>query len=148
MLDRDESDFTHRSWIGALAAVALLLAVGLCQGAVDEKKHDPAKNDEATVTFSGMTVGIDPDTGRLRPLSAEEARTLAGILRQRFASRWRTTRFGQRDGGMMTAVVGMEHLNFSVVRRDADGTLTSECLEAAEPEASSSAAATDDRKDR
>ncbi|MFC3550696.1 post-PEP-CTERM-1 domain-containing protein [Lysobacter cavernae] len=54
------------------------LALGLCVSAHAAEPTAPP----AETTFSGIKVGVDPETGRLRPLTPSESRQLDQVLTQ------------------------------------------------------------------
>jgi len=66
-----------------------------------------------TATVSGITVQIDPRTGRLRPPTNQQKRALAAAFRQQFSQPSPQAAFSY-GSGMLSIVVGQSQLNFSV----------------------------------
>lgn len=59
------------------------LALGVCMSAQAAEPQASTKQSPTTeVTYSGMKVGIDAKTGKLRPLSVEESQQLDQMLTQ------------------------------------------------------------------
>jgi hypothetical protein len=92
-----------------------------------------------------MMVAIDPATGRIRPVTAEEAKTLNAMTQARAkaaakakggANRAKTSTTGaaapdmelRSASGAIGRRVGEENMVYSVVRRNADGTASLECV--------------------
>lgn len=95
-----------------LKKASLLLAAGLCI-ASGAHAQEPTTRTEPAGSGAGVTVGIDPATGRLRNLTPAEAAELA---RQRAVDR--ATSKSARQGGA-TADSGAR-----TVRKSADGTVS------------------------
>jgi hypothetical protein len=77
---------------------------------------------EANVTIGNITVGVNPKTGALRPLSKTELANLRSEMSRLFKAR-QLERIVKPDGSL-AAVVAPNVLDFSVVRIEQDGTLT------------------------
>lgn len=102
----------------------------------------PASPTTATAEFNGLKVGIDPRTGKLRPLSAEESRQLEQMLiQQRRATPARNARglaalpateaeaVGNTrtlPGGGSAMKVPASQMSELVAHRNADGSLSIE----------------------
>ena len=98
----------------------------------DSKPTAPAA-ENAGKTAPRMIVVRDPDTGRLRAATAKEIEALraAGAgLKPAFATGARTTTVETLPSGRKRAQLGPEYFRYSVVRKNADGTLSEECVPA------------------
>lgn len=71
-------------------------------------------------------VGLDPDTGRLRPPSPAQRRSLADALRQQFRSAPRAPDYFA--DGTISVVVATERLNFSVAQVNEQGLPETSCV--------------------
>lgn len=132
---------TKHGWLvtlaGTAAAAALVCAVSMAPvwGAeADDQKAPPAAaqsesatNDaaETKVTIGSVTVGVDPKTGDIRPLTAREAARLAREMNRLFKPR-QLKRIENPDGSL-SAIVAPNVLRFSVAKIEADGSVTREC---------------------
>lgn len=125
----------------SLCGLALLLAlVALPAWAADEGASTPAAEPAAPavdqdgflpVTVAGMQVSVDPETGRLRPPTAAEAKALAAAFQQAYggAARLSKKTLVRRSGdGMLTAQVDFSLLDHYVAERLPDGTIVSRCV--------------------
>lgn len=95
-----------------------------------------AKAEDTVVTFAGLQIAIDPETGRLRPPTEEEAAALAQGMRDLFGSQSfaaaSDTVVTEHKDGMLSAVLGLDTLNFTVLRSNGDGTYSKECVSSPE----------------
>ncbi len=80
---------------------------------------------------SGITVQVDPRTGRLRPPTTQQKRALATAFRQQFSqpSHHTASSYGN---GMLSIVVGQSQLNFSVAHVTPQGGVEVSCLSGVE----------------
>jgi hypothetical protein len=93
------------------------------QTIADEKRRIQAVN------IAGMQVFIDAETGRLRPPTIEERQQLAEALRKTFARQPHEMGATYRHpNGMLSHVVGPEHVNFSIATVSAEGNLNTKCV--------------------
>jgi hypothetical protein len=124
------------SLLGTAAAAALAggVALALPQGGEDAKqKAAPAAQsappettaNQTIVTIGGMSVGVDPKTGEIQPLTKAQAAQLAAQMRKLFKPR-ALQRVANPDGSL-SAVVAPNVLRHSVARIEADGTVSREC---------------------
>ena len=119
--------------------------------AAAEQASATARADDVKVTFAGMQIAIDPATGRLRPPTEKEAAELAQGMRDLFASESfaaaSETVVTEHPDGMLSAVLGFDALNFTVLRSNGDGTYSRRCVSSPEEAAAFAAAApsTDER---
>ncbi len=98
----------------------------------DSKPAAPAA-ESAGKTAPRLIVARDPETGKLRPATAKEIEALraAGAgLKPVFATGARTTTVETLPSGRKRAQLGPEYFRYSVVRKNADGTLSEECVPA------------------
>lgn len=84
------------------------------------------------VNVAGMKVFIDAETGRLRQPTEAEAAELASAMRQMFATKSHGPEIHHHEDGTMSAIPGMDYLNFLVARKNADGTLAVDCTDGVE----------------
>ncbi len=129
-----------RSLPGVLAlAGALLLAprafaadesgAGGAKAAKGAKAADAAKEKTPSGLVAPRLIVVrDPITGQLRAPTAEERRALLGSARQSLAAAVPQTWVEEYPDGRKVAHLGPEFLQWSVVRRRADGTLVYECV--------------------
>jgi hypothetical protein len=80
-----------------------------------------------TATVSGVTVQVDPRTGRLRPPTNQQKRALATAFRQQFSQPSPHAAFSY-GSGMLSIVVGQSQLNFSVAHVTPKGEVKVSCL--------------------
>lgn len=124
--------------VALAAALGLVLALTAFAATGEDTPADEAPAAEAVagesmpVSLAGVQVSIDPKTGKLRPLSAAEARKLAAGLNRIF----RTPTSGeagyvaiQHRDGMLSAVLSTDYLNLSTVSIEADGTVHAACTD-------------------
>lgn len=122
-----------------LGASALLL-LPLAPVRAADKDEAGQEGEVREVTFAGTTVSIDPETGRLRPPSAEEVKKLRAGMRELFA-RMRADRSREqgatipedaivmpREDGVTAVLVGTKHLNFTVATVAPDGRVSTRCV--------------------
>jgi hypothetical protein len=122
-----------------LLGVSALLLLPLAPAQAGEKDEAGHDGEGRQVTFAGTTMSIDPETGHLRPPSAEEVKKLRAGMRELFA-RMRAERRSQgatipeegmlvpREDGVTSALVGTKHLNFTVARVGPDGRASTRCV--------------------
>lgn len=79
--------------------------------------------------LAGMTVAVDPATGRLRQPTAAEARELAAQLAQKLGRTGPPPQPVLHRDGMLSLVVGTDYLDFMVATLDPAGKVTTACLE-------------------
>lgn len=84
-------------------------------------------SSSTTTTVSGVTVQVDPRTGKLLPPTNQQKQALAAAFRQQFSqpSPYATFAYGN---GMLSIVVGQSQLNFSVARVNPKGEVEVSCL--------------------
>ena len=122
-----------------IPALALALLLAPAAGAVAAEELRPAESTPTpastdhdsgwtTVTVAGMQVAID-ENGRLRPPTAEEAQALAQAFRMQFRRSAQARPTVQYRDGHLSAVVGMDHLDYSVLSVEPDGSLTLSCVD-------------------
>ena len=81
---------------------------------------------QVEVPLIGMTVAVDPVTGRLRQPTPAEARELAASLLSKVGRTSAPQVLHHRDG-MLSAVLTLDYLDFSEATLDADGNLALTC---------------------
>lgn len=80
-----------------------------------------------TTTVAGVTVQVDPRTGRLRPPTNQQKQALAAAFRQQFSQPSPQAAFSHGNG-MLSIVVGQSQLNFSVAQVNPQGEVEVSCL--------------------
>jgi hypothetical protein len=85
----------------------------------------------AAATVAGITVQVDPRTGRLRPPTTQQKRALATAFRQQFSQPSPYTA-SSYSNGTLSIVVGQSLLNFSVARVTPKGDVEVSCLSGVE----------------
>lgn len=121
-----------------LAALAVLAAPALVaeEAPAAAKPEAPAgaataEPVEVELPGVGLTVAIDPVTGRLRQPTPEEARALAAGMMQKLGRKGPAQVVHHRDG-MLSAVLTTDYLDYSVATVDADGNLSLTCVAGSE----------------
>jgi len=112
-----------------LTVVGLGLAAITMMWSSDARVHAQASNraDDAVVTLAGRKVRIDKSTGRLRDLSAEEARELVSTLTTMTT---RTESEAPVASGTMVRFEGFDHV--LIGRPNEDGTTDVQCVSSVE----------------
>jgi hypothetical protein len=122
-----------------IPALALALLLAPVAGAAAAEKLRPAESTPTPasadqdsgwtkVTVAGMQVAID-EHGRLRPPTAEEAKALAQAFRMQFRRSAQARPTVEYRDGHMSAVVGMDHLDYTVLSVEPDGSLSLSCVD-------------------
>ena len=91
----------------------------------------PASDLKIELPIEGMTVAIDPVTGRLRQPTPAEAKALADGLLQKFGRSGPLQVVHHRDG-MLSAVVTSEYTDYTVVTVDGEGRAAMSCVDNAD----------------
>ena len=112
-----------------LTVLGLGLAAITMMWSSDAHVHAQASNraDDAVVTLAGRKVRIDKSTGRLRDLSAEEARELVSTLTTMTT---RTESEAPVASGTMVRFEGFDHV--LIGRPNEDGTTDVQCVSSVE----------------
>lgn len=107
-----------------LASTAAWLAIGAASASdnVAGANHEVDEAAQSSVTIGNVTVGVDPETGSLRPLTKAELAKLQEEMSRLFKAR-KLERVEMPDGSL-AAVVAPNVLEYSVVRIEKDGKLT------------------------
>jgi hypothetical protein len=92
------------------------------------KKSVTTPNDEARAGASGQQVAVDPQTGKLREPTPAEARKLAEDMKEYLKPSKQGSRVVQLTDGTLSMELTEEHLDFTVVKINPDGTLSTECV--------------------
>lgn len=119
----------------AAAIAAVLIFAAVSAWAQDGQAGNPRagqkillKKVETTVTPSGQRVAIDPETKKIRPLTPEESQALSDALKNSAGKAPGEVRIYQYSNGMLSAELSEEYMDSLVVQRNADGTLSMECV--------------------
>lgn len=133
------------------AAMAACVALPAMAGDPPASRNQPASDatpgTAADASNPGMMVAIDAATGKVRPVTAAEAKTLNDLTRAKAAAAKAPAGGAKRTKSSTTVVaaaapnmelrsasgaigrrVGEENMVYSVVRRNADGTTSLECV--------------------
>ena len=121
----------------ALGAIALLvLGIGSPAWAEEAASQTPpteaaqeTKAEFVPVTFAGMQVFVDAETGKLRPPSEQEAQELA----RRMMDRVREDKAHSyqplvQKNGTMSVVLGTDGMKYTVAVVQEDGSLAMDCV--------------------
>ena len=132
--------------LGAFALLGILALGGQTAPAEDGGKgaRPTVAREEGQATVAGMKVAIDPATGRMRPPTAEESARLRAGMREFFAgleARSRAARRADegeaasarpslrtRTDGKLSALVGTDKLQFTVLTLGPDGSRRAACV--------------------
>lgn len=128
--------------IFTVPALALLLASGSTLACQDEAKHAAHSHDAAvTPAAEGMVVTRDAATGQMRAPTAAERQELDNKAKSDALRKPQSLMAGKAQSlaapapaakahasGAKGMRLGDEHATFSVVTRQADGSLSSECI--------------------
>lgn len=155
---KEKSDFvTARRTPALIALAAIVLVIGAISAVsrqlVAEKPSPQPENTAAskdsnpkkymTVKAAGQDVQIDPQTGKLKPLSAQEAQNLAeGLKRMVNKSADGLTEVQHEDGSTSMELEG-RFRSVVVAREREDGTLSVSCVD--NPKAAASALGIDQK---
>ncbi|MBM3756897.1 MAG: hypothetical protein FJW38_23300 [Acidobacteria bacterium] len=104
----------------------VLIAAAFSLAAFAQDKKQPVKPQPAP-PVSGARVFKDPVTGEIRQPTAAERRQM-DAQSSLVTGSGRSTRIIRNRDGSVTAVLGSEHFVYSVVRKNADGTLDQQCV--------------------
>lgn len=133
---------SHKSLIGITVAVSVLV-IGVVTGVsmqggqsqkakIEENKPQVAKpisRNYVTVDQTGQTVAVDRQTGKMRPLTQEEASRLAeGVKQLVNRSSEGLVEIHHQDGSVSMNLQG-RFQNVMVAKREDDGTITQACLD-------------------
>lgn len=113
--------------IGAISAVSRQLVAG--KETAQPKNSDVSSKKYRTVKVAGQDVQVDPQTGKLKPLTPQEAQELAGALKQMLnKSAEGLTEVQNADGSKNMDFEG-RFQNVVVAREREDGTLSMSCVD-------------------
>ena len=92
------------------------------------EKKVKVEKAEPTVFVSGQKVAIDPETKKIRELTPEEAKALSEDLKNFVAKQPGELKVYQYPNGMLAVELPEEYMDSMVVKRNPDGTLSTECV--------------------
>ncbi len=118
--------FTRRAALIGTAAVLSVLAAAVAQAQLAQKAEKAP--DDAVVVRAGQIVSIDPQTGKLREPSSEEARNLAQQMLGQFQHSATPLTVQQSPNGFMWVQLPEEYQDVAVLRLLPDGSTTIECV--------------------
>jgi hypothetical protein len=118
--------------IGAISAVSRQLAAG--KQSVQAENTAAASKDSnpkkyMTVKVAGQDVQVDPQTGKLKPLSAQEAQDLAAGLKKMLNKSADGLTEVQHEDGSTSMDLNGRFRNVVVAREREDGTLSVSCVD-------------------
>ena len=115
---------------GCIVAVALTgMAFAQAPGQVKKESRAPnqavetGRNDDAVVEIAGQQVHIDPQTGRMRQPTPQEAAALAAALQQQFGKNIEGITITYLPNGTVAAQLDDSFMEAMTVTRGADGKL-------------------------
>jgi len=116
--------------IGAISAVSRQLVAGKqSQPQSPDALRDSSNKSYRTVKVAGQDVQVDPQTGKLKPLTEQEAQELAGALKKMLnKSADGLTEVQNADGSKNMDFEG-RFQNVVVAREREDGTLSMSCVD-------------------
>jgi hypothetical protein len=113
-----------------VVAIALTgMAFAQAPGQVKKETRAPnqvvetGKQDDAVIQVAGQQVHIDPQTGRIRQPTPQEAAALAASLEQQFGKNVGGITITYLPNGAVAARLDASFMDAITVTRDADGTL-------------------------
>ena len=120
-----------RARVAALAAAFAACTAALCLADGNEAvcpAIDPPAPSSVPPASAGLRASVDPETGRVRPPTAEERAVFAERRRAARAEAMQNVRVVVHPDGMRTANVGDAFLFDVVVVKKPDGTVGYECV--------------------
>ncbi len=127
-----------RASLKVVAGIAILGAAAfLLGGSSAAEESQPSNGAQAPALevphplLNGMVVSIDPVTGRMRAPTPAERQQLAAAFKKQYGEPQPVRVLAHRDG-MLSAVLGVDHLDFEVATLRPDGTAELSCVD--EPE--------------
>jgi hypothetical protein len=116
------------SWKCALILACTTAGLAVVASAAPAAEEPVADRQEVRVPVAGVQVAIDPETGRLRQPTRQEARELLRGLDAMWHSTARSGQATKSADGTLSMVLGSEGLNIAIARLDGIG-LASACVE-------------------
>jgi hypothetical protein len=119
--------------VGTLLHKHVLSPLALPQGREAPRELDLSSSatfpiaPSPTTTVSGVTVQVDPRTGKLLPPTDQQKQALAAVFRQQFSQPSPHAAFSHGNG-TLSIVVGQSQLNFSVAHVNPKGEVEVSCL--------------------
>jgi hypothetical protein len=127
---------TSKLWrTAASVAIAMALAAAIphvARAASQDKAAAPAVSQVTASPAGGLTVSIDPRTGRIRPISPEEAKQLVAGMSKMFARTITAEAVTQHSNGMVSVNLAGSFLNVYLARINADGSVGQACVDNAD----------------
>ena len=113
-------------------SVSGLATMAIAQSAAPVKaetaKQETGRDAKPAAPASGMMVGIDPVTKKIRPLEIDEIKALNGSRNPAVTTGVQTTRTIQGPGNSVGIVLDDTSMVFMVATKTADGKLQSDCV--------------------
>jgi hypothetical protein len=120
----------------ALGAILWLGAAGVCAAGEDGKKVPTTTSAKAkpadakpAPAAGGMRVFIDPATGKIRPPEQEDIQRLTALRAARATALAAPPQPLKGPGGAIGLKLDESHMVYSVARKNADGTVSFECVD-------------------
>jgi hypothetical protein len=122
---------TSKLWrAAAIGAVVLALAAGMVPQAARAASPDKAAAPQVTANPSGgLTVSIDPRTGRIRPITPQEARQLVAGMSQLFSRAITAQDVTQYADGTISVDLSGSFQNVYLARLNPDGSVGQACVD-------------------
>ena len=114
-----------------IAAAAVMARPGAAQEPADRLASQECPAQDAVVLpalQSGMRAAVDPQTGELRPPTADEARRLTEARAAAFTSALEQLEMVQHEDGTVSVDLKGLFLQDVVVRKNPDGSLSLKCV--------------------
>ncbi|HXD34202.1 MAG TPA: hypothetical protein VN643_24005 [Pyrinomonadaceae bacterium] len=126
---------SRRKLVSGAVALVLLgagLAFAFSRQEVDARNSAPAKSNAAnyiTRKVGNQTIQIDPQTGQIKPLTQEEAQRLAQGLKELANQSTEGLKQVPHADGSVTMDLEDRFQNVTLARRDAEGNVTTSCVD-------------------
>jgi hypothetical protein len=116
--------------LAAIVLVIGLAAEGLAQTAHtrNSKKTAPQTDAEVSTQSAGQRAAIDPQTGRLRQPTPDEAQKLAEEMTRRLKRSPEKLTVTQQADGTEMVQLSEDYMEVIVVKLNPDGSLSTECV--------------------
>lgn len=108
----------------ALLCLVTGCALAVAPAAEMQRSSEPA----LPVTVAGVSVAIDPATGKLTPPSREQVAALGDALQKEFARRGERREPVRRADGTLSLIVADRDVHYSIARIDDAGALALDCV--------------------
>ena len=120
------NQLTSRTLLLGLFGIALLLATSTLAAA--QKSVETKPEHYANVPFAGQSVAVDPQTGKLRPPTPEEARQLGMALRKYLSRSSQGLTVKTHPNGAQSVDLQGRFQSVSLAKINPDGSASEKCV--------------------